>query len=289
MMSSVLPYDIVAQIIDNIGESDDINLIKALALVSHSFHQISTKHLFATIDLRDEQNPTRRASSKKGFVKLLKRRPEVVKYIRKLTYKVPVDFQSTPFSSVHHYFDYHDKMLSPILPNLLRTISSLNCFIITASKPVDWNTVDSSLTSVFLHLMRLPTINQIELSSIANFPISSLTTSVNLRRLDVSDMSASAVYGPPEIVVRSEMMPKIREFHATESSLLTAKLLRAETQDGQPPHAVVVMHHFLEFTVLTSCNPTLNSRSHYFAPYSSSRSHCDASSMHLSHLSLSTY
>jgi hypothetical protein len=51
MMASVLPYDIVAQIIDNIGESDDIDLIKELALVSHSFRQICTKHLFATIDL----------------------------------------------------------------------------------------------------------------------------------------------------------------------------------------------------------------------------------------------
>ena len=32
MMSPVLPYDIIAQIIDGVGESDDINLIKELAL-----------------------------------------------------------------------------------------------------------------------------------------------------------------------------------------------------------------------------------------------------------------
>ena len=71
MMSPVHPYDI----------------IKELALVSRSFHRICNKHLFATIDLHDE-GPMRRASSKKGFVKLLKRRPEVVKYIHKLLYKV---------------------------------------------------------------------------------------------------------------------------------------------------------------------------------------------------------
>jgi hypothetical protein len=40
--------------------------------------------------------------------------------------------------------------------------------------------------------------------------------------------------GPPEFVVLSKMMPKIREYHATKSSLLTAKLLRAKTQDGRP-------------------------------------------------------
>ena len=205
MISSVLPYDIIAQIIDSVGECDDRNLIKELALVSHSFHQICAKYLFATIDLNDE-DPMRRASSKKEFVKLLKRRPEVVKYIRKLSYKVEYD---------DFCFDYHDRMLSPpILPKLLRTISFLNNFIITASMLVNWNSVDYSLTSAFIHLMGLPTINHIELSSIENLPISSLTTSVNLRRLDIFNMSVTGD-DSPEIVDLSEMMPKIREFHAS--------------------------------------------------------------------------
>ena len=130
-------------------------------------------------------------------------------------------------------FDYHDRKLSPpILPNLLRTISFLNSFIITASVLVNWNSVDYSLTTAFLHLMGLPTINRIELSSIDNLPISSLTTSVNLRRLDIFNMSVTGE-DSPEIVDLSEMMPKIREFHASESSQLTTHLLRAETQDGQ--------------------------------------------------------
>jgi hypothetical protein len=38
----------------------------------------------------------------------------------------------------------------------------------------------------------------------------------------------------PEIVVQSEMMPKIREFHTSWSTLLTTKLLHAKRQDGQP-------------------------------------------------------
>ena len=237
-MSSVLalPYDIVVQIIDNVGETDDMNLIKELALVSHSFHQICSKHLFATIDLHDDV-PMRQASSKKGFVKLLKRRPDVVKYIRKLTYTVEYDGRcdTSPFSATYPCSDYDDNLLSPILPNFLRTISFLNCLTITAPKLVNWNTMDSSLTSAFLRLMRLPTINHIDLSSIINFPLSGLTTSesVNLRRLDI-------FYLRPEdedshgTVVLSGMMPKIREFHTIESSLLTTKLLRAETQDGQP-------------------------------------------------------
>jgi hypothetical protein len=51
MSFGVLPYDVIAQIIDNVGENDDMNLIKELALVSHSFNQICSKHLFATVVL----------------------------------------------------------------------------------------------------------------------------------------------------------------------------------------------------------------------------------------------
>ena len=235
-MSSVLPYDVIVQIIDNVGETNDLNLIKELALVSHSFRQICAKHLFATVYLHDDV-PMRQASSKKGFVKLLKRRPDIVKHIRKLTYKVEYDhrFQST--RSLHTYpCDYYDdNRLSPILPDFLRTISFLNCLTITAPRLVDWNIVDSSLTSAFLHLMHLPTINHIDLSFIENFPLSSLTstTSVNLRRLDISNLSLEED-DSPETVVLSGMMPRLREFNTRESSELTTKLLSAKTRDGQP-------------------------------------------------------
>jgi hypothetical protein len=84
--------------------------------------------------------------------------------------------------------------------------------------------MDSSLTSAFLYLMQLPTINRICLSFMQNFPLSSLTSSVNLHRLDVHHLGCY-----PEIVVQS--MPKIREFHTSESTYL---MLHAKRQDGQP-------------------------------------------------------
>jgi hypothetical protein len=215
-MSPDLPFDIIALIIDVVGESKNTKLLKELALLSHSFLQICTKHLFATIDLHDANPDYHVASSKKGFVKLLKSRPDVVKYIRKLKYTV-----------------YDDDLLSPILPNLLRTISRLKCFKIDAFM-VDWNALDSSLTSAFLHLMQLPTINRIDLSCIRNFPLSGLTSSVNLLRLDMSYLSSLQEDGSAEIVVQSEMMPKIRELRISSSALLTTKLLHAKTPDGRP-------------------------------------------------------
>ena len=78
--------------------------------------------------------------------------------------------------------------------------------------------------------MHLPTINHIDLSSIRNFPLSCLTPSVNLLRLDISDILEED--GFPEIVV--EMMPKIRELNISSSSHLTTKLLHAKMPDGRP-------------------------------------------------------
>ena len=204
-MSSVLHYDIIAQIIDIVGENDDINLIKELALVSHSFNQICGKHLFATVDLYDDI-PIKQASSKKGFVKLLKRRPEVVKYIRKLTYNLEYNdsFHASSFSSTNPCSNHDDNILSLVLPNFLRTISFLSCLTITARTLEWWSTVHSSLTSALLHLMHLPTINHIDLSSIDDFPLSSLTTTgfVNLRRLDIFSLTFKD--DVPDIVVPSE-------------------------------------------------------------------------------------
>ena len=227
-MSSVLPFDIIAHIIDIVGENKGTDLLKELSLVSYSFLQICSKHLFATIELHDAVPMCHVASSKKGFVKLLESRPDVVKHIRKLTYKMGFDSPTN--------FDNDDHVLSPILPNLLRTIPRLNCLKITASRVLIWNLLDSSLKSAFLHLMHLPTTNHIDLSYIHNFTLSILTPSVNLHRLDLSYMECEDDDDTPEID-QSEMMmmviPKIREFHISECSLLTTRLLRSKRQDGR--------------------------------------------------------
>jgi hypothetical protein len=101
---------------------------------------------------------------------------------------------------------------------------------------MDWDALDSSLTSALIYLMHLPTINHIKLSFIQNFPLSNLISSVNLQRLDIFYMCCVNPFeddSPPEIVVQSEI-PKIREFHTSNSSLLTKKLLHAKKQDGRP-------------------------------------------------------
>jgi hypothetical protein len=224
-MSPVLPFDVIALIIDIVGENNP-NLLIELALVSHSFLQICSKHLFATVKLHDANSHYGIASSKEGFIKLLTSRPNVVKYIRNLAYKVG----STKFDS-HKFVMNGDHHLSPILPNFLRTISCLNCLTLDQ---LDWNTLNASLISAFLYLMHLPTINRINLSYIWNFPLSNLTPSVNLRRLDISDLEPLEEDGSLETVVQSELMPKIHEFNTSGSDMLMTKLLHTKRQDGRP-------------------------------------------------------
>ena len=100
------PFDIIALIVDIVGENKETDLLRKLALVSHSLNQICSKHLFAVVDLYNATSLL--ASSKKGFVKLLKSRPEVVKYhdIRKLKYNV-----------IFNELEADDDLLSPILLN----------------------------------------------------------------------------------------------------------------------------------------------------------------------------
>ena len=126
--------------------------------------------------------------------------------------------------------DYRDEdhLLSPILP----TISHLNYLKISASN-WNWDSLDSSLTSAFLHLIRLPTINHIDLSYIVNFPLSSLTSSVNLLRLDMRHLHHIEEDNYLKNV-QSEMLPKIREFHTSNSRWATMNLLDVKGQDGQP-------------------------------------------------------
>ena len=233
-MSPVLPFDIFTLIIDIAGENEDTHLLKVLALVSYSFLQICRKYLFATIKL---ENPSW-SSSKRGFVKLLQSRPDLVKFIRKLTYKFCHDLISTRYSQS---FDDECFLLSSLLPNFLRSIPRLNRLKITIPKTNldshDWKKMDSSLTSALLHLMHLPTINRIDLIGIENFPLSSLITCINLRRLNIASLPMRHAHDEDDDsfeIFQSEVMPKLREFHTSRSSVQTRKLLRAKMQDGRP-------------------------------------------------------
>ena len=81
--------------------------------------------------------------------------------------------------------------------------------------------------------MHLPprAIDHIEISYIQKFPLSSLIPCVNLFRLDVLYLGHD---DDSFETVPSEVMPKLREFRTTGSSLLAMKLLYTKLQYGRP-------------------------------------------------------
>ena len=239
--SPAFPFDIISLIIDIVGENDDTDLLNELALVSHSFLQLCTKHIFANIDLHDgNMRHNTKASSKKGFIKLVKNKPDVARYIRKLKYQLDKDDcsnsrQSSPTNSVSVN---DDDQLLPTLSNFLATIPSLGSFDIYGNC-MDWRSLDSSLTSSFLHLMHLPTIKSIDLNSINNFPGYGLFGANNLHRLDIGQMISDTDLEEDEdgtlgMVLESEVMPKLRELRIAEAYELTMKLVLAKMEDGRP-------------------------------------------------------
>ena len=245
---SAFPFDIITLIIDIVGEKNDRDLLWKLSLVSHSFNQICIKYLFASIELYDEQ-----PNSKVGFVKLLERIPEAANHIRKLTY-----FCEKSSSQSSRDFAYLLRVSSiQNFSNLLRTLSRLNSLKVSTDIEVytnglNWNKIDSSLTSAFLYLMHLPSINHIDLSLIQDFPLLNFTTSPILHRLDLSYMTRSDLPNSPEELYSSEIIQStttttIREFYSYFSTLLTTKLLYAIRHDGQPAF------DFTNLRVLSTC------------------------------------
>ena len=79
--------------------------------------------------------------------------------------------------------------------------------------------------------MHLPPINHIEISYIKKFLLSSLIPCVNLLRLDILYLGHDC---DSFETVPSEVMPKLREFRTTGSSLLAMKLLYTKLQYGRP-------------------------------------------------------
>ena len=71
-MSLVLPFEIITLIIDIVGENEDTDLLKELALVSHSFLKICSRHLFATVELHDADPILHVASPKRDSSNYLK-------------------------------------------------------------------------------------------------------------------------------------------------------------------------------------------------------------------------
>ena len=120
-----------------------------------------------------------------------------------------------------------DHLLSPILSNFFPTIfSSQLAHNHRFASGLQWNTMVSSLSSLTTPFLLFTRFSTIDLSCFANCPPSSLTPSVDLLRLDILCLTRFEYldqHGEDGFfeTLKSEMMPKLLEFHTSGSSLLT--------------------------------------------------------------------
>lgn len=217
-----LSYDIIGHIIDILAGEGDLVPLKNTSLASSSVLHLCRRHIFRTIPF-DNFYPGRKKPPKQPFITLLLNNPALVQYIRELNYEV----------------HYNDERLSPVLPNLLHTISHLECLRIKSvlDNPIDWTEVDPSLRSALLRLMYLPTLTHLKIRRVYNLPLSALAPCTNIEHLDIhyiafTQFQESELDLP--LAVGCFKTPRVLQFSCGSSSKAVGRLLSAKWKDGRP-------------------------------------------------------
>lgn len=166
------PLDVIETIVDILATVDDQELssIKACALSSRSFLYFCRKHIFASVALdlpaRYSFPPSPTSSQ---FQKLLVIAPEIINYVRKLTFGVSdTESQGDPKAVLD-------------LSAMLKTFTQIQQLTLHPQKLIVWSDVAYCLQGALFHIFDLPTINYLELLNLSYFPILELTRCINLR------------------------------------------------------------------------------------------------------------
>ncbi|KAF8150742.1 hypothetical protein B0H34DRAFT_801670 [Crassisporium funariophilum] len=170
-MSSTLPVPTeIVDIIVNILIKEDWRLLKTCSLVCRTFLHVCRRHLFSTITI------SRRRLTPATFTQLLSAYPYIVNHVRKLEYCIPA------------YPQFNEATMAT-LPRLLRTLERLQRLDISsvdrAEGSLDWANLESSMRTALLELMRLPTLTELRIGNIQNFPMSNLDRCITVTQLNV--------------------------------------------------------------------------------------------------------
>ena len=209
-MAKSLPYDILGHIIDILAAEGDLTPVKNISLTSSLLLHFCRTHIFHTIS----------AITKKPLISLLGSNPAIAQYIRKLDYSV-----------------YHDdNKLSPLLPNLLQTISLLECLKIAGSLGFKWTKIDPLIRSSILYLMHLPTLTHLVIQGMEKIPISALAPCINLEQLEILYVALAPFedQSSPSLRMSRSQTPRILRFRNLKSEKAVERLLRTKGKDGHP-------------------------------------------------------
>jgi len=214
----MLPLEISATILDLLAEDDDDDsksALKACSLVCQAFLPICRKHIFRSIVLSVRYAAPLRVTH--AFERLLRERPEIANYIRKLDYTVEDSTNATIQESL--------KRISRLEILTVRWSSYSRLYF-------DWS--NNPIRPALLRLLHLPTLTHFSLSRCSNFIVSDLIPCVNLKYLHIgpymtgeAETTFPAAF-PERSIQLNEIVADIR------AGTVVTKLCTARRPDGQP-------------------------------------------------------
>ena len=215
MRTITFPLEIERMILELLTEDDDGHLaLKSCSLVCQAFLPICRKHIFGSIVIHDrnEISPTIHA-----FERLLRETPEIVDYIRKLDYTIQ-----------------NADLASSSIQETLKQISRLEFLSVRYPSNfylLDWS--NNPIRPALLHLLHLPTLTHFEVNNVNAFLISDLIPCVNLKYLDISDITMEAGNTFPATLPEHSI--HLNEFVAGSQTFYAVRnLSTARRPDGQP-------------------------------------------------------
>ena len=217
--ASVLPLEIEETIFDLLAEDDDDDsesALKACSLVCHAFLSICRKHtIFRSIVLSVNAHHAAPLRATHAFEILLRERPEIANYIRKLDYTV-------------------EDSTSPTIQESLKRISRLQILRIQPYDRRGSNWSNNPIRPALLHLLHLPTLIHFNVTRFSNFVVSDLIPCVNLKYLHIGHHTTGAAETTFPAAL-SERPIQLNEIVAEiRTGTVITKLCTARRPDGQP-------------------------------------------------------
>ena len=225
MPSITFPLEVEETILELLAADEDDeghSALKTCSLVCQAFLPICRKYLFGSIVINAHNS---RSPPFHAFERLLRETPEIADYVRTLEYTFRIGDLTSP------------SIIRSIQESLMRIsrLEFLTLRVLCRGRDLfrfDWS--NNPIRPALLHLLHLPTLTHFMVTGIKDFIISDLIPCVNLKYLEIGNMTMAAENTFPPILPAH--LIQLNEFVARYrcSGPAIMKLCTVRRPDGQP-------------------------------------------------------
>ncbi|KAF8968044.1 hypothetical protein BDZ97DRAFT_1916272 [Flammula alnicola] len=216
----VVPFDVIEVILDILAwdyNEPYFRSLEACSLTCHSFLPLCRKRIFASIKVNGTYS--RRSNRTNMLSDLLTTAPDIADYVRELHFGITNDDEE--------YFNG--------LPEILRRLTNLNSLHLFhhGSGKLDWKGLALPIKDAMACLMSLPTLTSLDLSWIANFPVSALISCTHLQDFHIDFVDIAEIDDTPHAMLPVASILLEGYSFGYEGAIGTKKILEAKHSDGQ--------------------------------------------------------